>query len=562
MKKISIAFVLGVLLLAGCENFLDTKNLTGKDTSNSPETEREMDELVTGVYLAAHDMEIDNTTNCAFMIAEIMSDDRFAGGGAEDVWGYLERFDLKDPNFLQATWKGAFYTIYRCNIVLEGIDLVKNWSSPAARDYVQGQAHFFRAYALWNLARTFGTAPLTLRTEPENLPRASADELFAQIAADFTAAIGFMPTTKLAPERGRATRWAAEAFLTRAWLFYTGCYKKDSMPVAAIGDKAAGSISRQQIIAHIDDCINNSGHDLVKDFRNLWPYSNTASKPDYAYARDNNLSWVGEGGDNVETIFLHASTPTSQGYGAGLTTNNNNKFNLYFGIRTADSHYADTFPFGAGWGFGTVNPDFWNSWPNEDIRKKGSILNMNDRTEVANYQPGLDNWTNETGFIGKKYINLTARNAAGDIDLMDRVLYGDWVINDYMLYSTQDLVTMRFADVLLMAAELKEDAAPLNRVRTRAGLTPIAAYSTEALRNERRWELAFEGLRYYDLLRWGIAGAALDRQNGVEVLNANLPAKMELGDQTAKIAATGGFMPVPVAEIDLSMGVLVQTPGW
>jgi hypothetical protein len=159
-------------------------------------------------------------------------------------------------------------------------------------------------------------------------------------------------------------------------------------------------------------------------------------------------------------------------------------------------------------------------------------------------------------------MNLTAYNADGNLDRMDRVLYGDWVIDDYMVASTQDLVTIRFADVLLMGAELKEDASLINRVRARAGLAPIEAYSPTALQNERRWELAFEGLRYYDLLRWGIAGQALNAQNGTAVLDRNLPSTINLGDQAAKITATGGFMPIPVAEINLAEGQLTQTPGW
>ena len=563
MKKILIAISLLGLALSGCEKFLDTENLTGKDTSNSPSNEREMNELVTGIYLAAHDMEMESDAKCSFVISEILSDDRFAGGGSDDkLWGDLEKFVVaSDPNFLRATWKAAYYTIYRANIVLEGLDNVQNWSSPEARAYTEGQARFFRAYAFWNLARTFGTAPLTLKTAPENLPRPTADEMFAQIAADYTAAISLMPATKLVPERGRATKWAAEAFLTRAWLFYTGYYKKAGMPIAAEDGGQAGEITKAQITAHIDDCIANSGHALLPDFRNLWPYSNKASQPRYPYSLENNLEWIGEGGANVETIFAHTSSPTAVGYDTGQSVGNSNRINLYFSIRTqADA--GGTFPYGLGWGFGTVNTQFWNSWPDNDLRKKGSIIDVRDTKEIANYSFGVDNQMHETGYIQKKYISLYAIDADGKVDLMDRVIYGDYVSNDYMLSSTQDLVTMRFADVLLMGAELKEDASLLNRVRARAKLEPVTAYSLTALQNERRWELAFEGLRYYDLLRWGIAGGALAGQNGVSVRNRNIEETMDLGDQAGRLSATGGFMPIPTEEISLSNGVLVQTPGW
>lgn len=140
-------------------------------------------------------------------------------------------------------------------------------------------------------------------------------------------------------------------------------------------------------------------------------------------------------------------------------------------------------------------------------------------------------------------------------------MYGDLVHDDYQINNTQDLVIIRFADVLLMAAELKQDAEPLNRVRKRAGLDPVS-YSETALQNERRWELAFEGIRYYDLLRWGIAAEALNSQNGVEIQNDGVKEKMNIGDQITRLKETGGFMPIPQAEIQLSGGVLKQTPGW
>ena len=69
------------------------------------------------------------------------------------------------------------------------------------------------------------------------------------------------------------------------------------------------------------------------------------------------------------------------------------------------------------------------------------------------------------------------------------------------LNNISDLIHIRFADVLLMQSELKEDATGLNRVRARSNLAPIA-YSLEAIKNERRWEFAFESIRWWDLLRW------------------------------------------------------------
>ena len=141
-----------------------------------------------------------------------------------------------------------------------------------------------------------------------------------------------------------------------------------------------------------------------------------------------------------------------------------------------------------------------------------------------------------------------------------RILYPE-IDSDYQLNNTQDLVIIRFADVLLMAAELKRDAAPMNRVRARVGLDPVT-YSDEALRDERHWELAFEGLRYYDLLRWGIAAEVLSQQNGVKVLDNMVETRMDMGDIAQRLQATKGLMPLPKTQIDLSAGILEQNPGW
>lgn len=94
-------------------------------------------------------------------------------------------------------------------------------------------------------------------------------------------------------------------------------------------------------------------------------------------------------------------------------------------------------------------------------------------------------------------------------------MYGEngWQ-NDNLMQTgnIHDLVLIRFADVLLMQSELEESVDGINRVRERAGLTPLGAYSLEALQRERRWELAFEGVRWNDIRRWHIAAAALENR--------------------------------------------------
>ncbi|MDR2890658.1 MAG: RagB/SusD family nutrient uptake outer membrane protein [Alistipes sp.] len=565
MKNILIVFSIFGLLLTGCENFLDTESLTEKNTSNYPSDETEVNAELTGIYAVAKEMEMDPNAVCQFVVAEILSDERFAGGGPDDAdWAGLEQFVAvpRNTNFFRTTWSNAYTTIFRANTLIANLDLV-NWSSAESRNYVEGQAYFLRGYAYLYLARLFGTAPLILSSNDGNQPRATPEALYGQIAHDLVRGAELMPDTQRVPERGRATRWAAQAFIGRAFLFYTGYYDKTEIEMPRVpyvrseGDAGPAIdeiLTKEEVIAYLDNCITASGHGLVSDFRNLWPYSNELTKRDgYAYSVDEDLSWVGETGGNIETIFAwQCRANIDWDYIGG------NQINLYFSIR--EQGEDGIFPFGKGWGFGPVNSELWDAWPNDDLRKRGSIIDVADTREMSGFVYGADNQQHETGYLQKKYIAVNVKTADGFVGY-SREMYGETVSTEYALNNTQDLVVMRFADVLLMAAELKEDATTLNRVRARAGLGDVA-YTLENLQNERRFELAFEGQRYYDLLRWGLADEALASQNGVSVTNATVPATMNLGDQAGRLAATGGFMHIPEEEIAKSNKVLEQTPGW
>jgi hypothetical protein len=120
-----------------------------------------------------------------------------------------------------------------------------------------------------------------------------------------------------------------------------------------------------------------------------------------------------------------------------------------------------------------------------------------------------------------------------------------------------------------MLAELTGKVSYINEVRARAGVDPIGAYSLEALQNERRFELAFEGLRYNDMRRWGAeyTKAALEKQNGSPVFNYGSAStfdvtKLNPKGYSARYDETKGFFPIPQTQIELSKGLLQQVPGW
>ena len=114
--------------------------------------------------------------------------------------------------------------------------------------------------------------------------------------------------------------------------------------------------------------------------------------------------------------------------------------------------------------------------------------------------------------------------------------------------------------------ELSEDAGYLNQVRARAGLTDIP-YSLENLQKERRYELAFEGVRWNDMRRWGMAyaKAALESQEGVKTYDFGVESSHSSAHPSGysgRYEATKGFFPIPQTAIDKSEGLLQQVPGW
>ena len=560
MKKILILLAVAAFVTTGCENFLDTSNLTQKDTSNYPESIQDAEDLLTGIYYATRLMAMDENGCCSFVVSEILSDDRFAGGGPDDDdWHNLEQFKMTDVNLFKDTWSHAYESIYRANTLFNVIDNVDWTGNEAQKNYILGQAHFLRAYDYFYLAQMFGSCPLVLVTEPVNLPRASAEAIYGQVAYDLTQAIELMPDTPKVSELGRTSKWAAEALLARVWLFYTGYYNQESLPLGQ-NSEITGEITKTQVIGYIDDCIERSGFGLYTTggnmaFCNLWPYANEYTAKDYPFARDNGLVWAGETGGNNETVFAFTSS-------AKVNWDNPqecNRMNLYFTMREHPNGLDPVFPWAIGWGFGPVNPQLWDSFAANDPRRAGSIMNAED--ELPDYQWANDHQYHETGLWQKKYTGVNARNSSSEIVSYSEMMYPGIVDSDYQINNTQDLVVIRFADVLLMAAELKEDAGPLNQVRARSGLAPVS-YTLENLQNERRWELAFEGLRYYDLLRWGIAGEALAKQNGVAVKNDNIDGTISVGNVAQRLEETGGFLFIPPMEIELSDYVLTQTQGW
>ena len=574
MKKV-LYIAASALLFTSCESFLDTESYTKKTTGNYPVTEKDAIQLVTGVY-ATLNKPIANCQNTYFYLSELASDDRFGGGGENDKdMQVMDHLLYTNINRFQSFCTDRYSGINRANMAIANLDKVAN---ETMRNQMMGETLTLRAFFYNELVEMFGSVPL-ITTVPQNVAEAQTypaqspvDEIYASIAADLKKAIEIMPNKKwneTVSGAGHLTKWTAEALLGRVFLFYTGFYGKESLPLMGEDGTISGSIGKDEVAAALKDCIDNSGHSLVSDYRSLWPYSNKLSKKDYPYVK-NAPDWVKDG-ENPEQVFAikcsHlADWSTTIGY--------SNQYMLHFAIRShgGADQYKKLFPFGQGWGAGPVSPKLWKEWqaaePN-DPRREASIL---DGSKTEGYIYGADKQMEETGLWQKKIVATTGAkeyNADGTIKTLfnsftsSQDYYGDGADDDFQLGHEIDLNVIRFADVLLMHSEITKTADGMNRVRARAGL-PAVTYSETALRNERRWELAFEGTRWADIRRWGIAEQALSNQLGSDIWNRGVATVMKNqgAGYAARYAATKGFMPIPQSEIDLSNGVLKQNAGW
>ncbi len=565
MKKyIYLMVAASAVLFTSCESFLDTDSITKKNTSNYPQTVGDAEQIIAGIY---NNFNVSNEApgSSYLYMAELASDDRFGGGGENDKEAQAADLLMNfGPNMLGKFWKDRYAGINRANFAILNLSNCSGYASDDQKNQMIGEAYFLRGYYYYELASLFGNIPLVVDLALVDHPQATPEVMWGQIVSDFKKAAELMPAKKFGTfvSSGHADKWTAEAMLGRAFLFYTGYYNKTDMTLADGKTK----LTITDVSALIDDCVTNSGYSLVPDFRNLWAYSNKLTKEDYSFTKGQGLKWVeDDAAVNPEAMFMikfseFASWSTTIGYSNGYA--------LYFGMR-GNQDLAKTFPFGQGWGQGPVSPSLWKQWTTAeptDKRRAASICDI--PAEEAGYTKGQWDFVQETDFYGKKWSPISCKNTDGSYSPgFDVKMYNYTAqLTNMQLCNIHDLVLLRFADVLLMQSELKKDVAGINKVRVRAGLPTIAAYSDAALRNERRWELNCEGVRWGDIRRWHIAETALAAQEGEPTYYKGAAdinkTSHNGGGYAARYKATGGFFPIPQTQISLSAGLYNQNPGW
>ncbi|TXK36691.1 RagB/SusD family nutrient uptake outer membrane protein, partial [Pontibacter qinzhouensis] len=429
-----------------------------------------------------------------------------------------------DQNLFEANWRDYYRAIYRCNMLLSKLDQIEWGNNADQRQVVESEARFLRAYLYFDMVRLWGNIPLLTEPSAENLPQANPEEVYKVIAEDLKFAAENLPATAYGAQnpatRGRVTKWAAEALAGRAFLYYTGYYGKPDL---------AGVISKTQALNYLEDVISNGGFGLVEDFAHLWP---AASVNNYA------------GEDNKETVFAIKYSYTSNYDGNA----DGNHWMVMLGMREQYS-----YPYGNGWGGGTVNPKLWNAYTDTDTRKVASIISIaGENIDFKNKSKQRE----YTGYYVKKYSPM--------VDEEGNSLAVNLGAANFMIGQYQDYVAIRYADVLLMAAELGSPSAQtyFDAVRRRAYGSSFSAIAVSQanIMTERRLEFAFEGIRYWDLLRQGVDTAAGIIAETTTLENGGSPVTKTIAAQ--KIIETKGLQQIPSNQVTLSNNTLKQNLGW
>ena len=542
MKRILYSLSI-ILLLAGCnEDFLVKTPTTSLVVENFYKSPKDAEQALT----AAYNMMLYDDWWSPYIYSEQASDNCAGGGGSGDGGGYPRNdrgLTQPDVSANQTCWKTYYGGIYRCNTYIQNEQIIDWTGKENLQKQYLAEARFLRAYYHFSLAQMFGEIPaITEILAPNFVPeRTPADQLYTIILDDlkYCAENGLSaPYSSMQNENwGRITKWAGQAMLARVFLYYTGYYGQESL----------GEYTSASVLTYVEDCINNSGHDLVPQFASLWRVPSRSELGDIGL-------YAGE--KHPETVW--AITYDIQG------TTNWDKLQRMIGPRNYNLE-----PYGNGWGAIPVLPSLWKLYDNDDSRKKATILSWDD--EGLTYDYVTQQQAQYTGYNSKKYME----GAIGNQNEITALGGTSWQTKPF-----EDVMKIRFSDVLLMGAELRvlsngagdgTALSYLNRVRERAFGNSSKNYTSASIDNiimERRLELACEGLRYWDILRSckgdfsklvGIL-TYVDENDGGDFANSSDAWSLDVDGNN--FAIKKGLFQIPQNELDLMEGIIEQNPGF
>lgn len=408
-------------------------------------------------------------------------------------------------------YSSPFRAITSCNLFLDNVDQAKDNVLPAQMNIYKAEVRFIRALCYFDLVQIFGEVPMYKKyfstIEEGRIAKSTKAEIYAFIEEDLNFAISNLQDTKYS---GHVVKGSAQALLGRVLL----TQEKWS---------DAATVLKQ--------IIDGGKFQLSNNYKNLFIVDGQANSS-----------------VNCEIMFStnyalnnpHRLTPQPAGYEVEMAN---------WALLQPFKVFADTYQMIDG-NMPNDSPLVNTNYANRDPRLDMTMKLPNETWRNPNTLVGqvIDN-PSVTGFIMEKYVDLSKIPISGATAPT----------------SHQDFIHLRYADVLLMYAEAKNEAtgpdatvySAINQVRARTTVNMPAVvqanYSTkeilrEYIRNERRVELAMEGLRYFDLKRWKIAVSKL---NGMSTV----------GTQAMQFLQKNYYLPFQQNEIDRNPK-LVQNPDY
>lgn len=491
---------------------------------------------VTGCYVPLM-WEFNNTYLSEWFIGDIASDDALKGGGSttdmSDAYD-IENWRTTDQNTLLLDfYRAQFQGIGRCNLALEYIEKMEigidEDFTPEMKNRLLGEVHYLRAYYYFRLMRIFAGVPMPLKvlrsSEEWGMPRSSVEELCKQIIADleFANANLWKKSKYPAADLGRATKGAAQAMLMKVNLYMASSYWQ----TYNLSKSAADCYKDAK--AWGDSIITSGEYDLC---------------PNYA----DNFTVAGENG--IESVFEIQYAEVAWGdYGEG--------FGFTAGSFTQILMRSRNSEIGGGWGFDHPTQNLYNEFEAGDPRRDVAIL-IPSTDIVATYQMQSDE-----NYLGNTWVNNKYGMYRDPSEIGGG--YGKWSL--HASRGPLNNKQIRYADVLLMYAEAcigANDAGTaktyIDQVRARVGLGEVATADDATLRHERRCELAMEGHRWFDLVRWqGVDGNGLKEHMDAYKAQESEEVRHHIQEF---VKGKHEIFPIPQEERQLNPTDMEQNPGY
>lgn len=573
-KKLTISAIAVGLLFACKDSFLDVKP-TGSVSQDQLTTKKGLEGALISVYAQLNGRFNRMASASNWVWGSIRGGDANKGtdpGDFSDI-NPIQRFEaLATQGVISDKWNGLYEGVARANAVMRLLAAAQPDVSDADKSRIAAETRFLRGHYYFELKRGFNNTPYVDETVDvgSGIETVKNDkDLWPFIEADFKFAYDNLPETQSAV--GRANKWAAASYLAKAYM-----YQKKFAEAKALYDL---------IIAN-GQTSNGKKYGLVTKYADVFKASN-----------DN----------NEESVFaIQAAANT------GSVNNANPEFDLNWPYNTG--------PNGPGNCCGFFQPSFELA---NSFRTNAQGLPLldgsyNDPANALKTDMGIlskDAFTPDAGNLDPRIDHSIGRRGIPYLDWIDHP-GADWIRNQpnggpyspkkYAYYksdkgSLQDnsswtpgytainYTIIRFADVLLMAAEAEIEVGSLekareyvNRVRARAanpdgyvtkGGAPAAKYvistydaaafadkdkARSVVRFERKLELSGEGHRFFDLVRWGVAKSAVNAYLAYD--GAKIPSGSLSG--TTFTENEDEYLPIPQNQIDLQgSDVLKQNPG-